>query len=113
MLVASRTGPVYLTGQPKRKPRPHRPYRSSRRHFRGRKRAAVLRAMTAARLYLDQTAPTLAAAAVECGSNERYVRAAVILIKTENAVLVDRALFGQVNLLKAAHDAQRLADLVK
>ena len=88
-------------------------YRSSRRHFRGHERAAVIRAMTAARLYMNKTVPTLAAAATACGSNPPYVRAAVTMIETENAHLVNRVLLGDVGLLEAARDAQRLAGLVK
>ena len=52
--------------------RSHR-YRSSRRLVRNRQQAAVIRAVTGAKIYLDGTLPTLAAAATACGSNVHYV----------------------------------------
>jgi hypothetical protein len=101
------------TAYVKGKPKSHRSYRSPRRHFRGRERAAVIRAFTAARLYLSGTSPTLVAAATACGSCPQYVRAAVTLIEAENAALVNCVLVGNVSLLEAARDAQRLAGLIK
>ena len=90
-----------------------RPRRPHRRHFRGRERVAVKRAMTAARLYLNGTFKTLIEAATSCGSNIHYVRAAVTLIQAENTLLMTRVLAGHASLLKAAHDARGLAGLVK
>ena len=91
--------------------RPRR-YRSSRRLVRNRQQAAVIRAVTAAKFRLDGTFPTLAAAATACGSNVRYVGAAVTLLKSENSTLLDRALRGAMPLLAAASEAERLARLV-
>jgi hypothetical protein len=85
---------------------------SARRHFRNGHRAAVVRATTAARLYLDGRAPSLAAAAEACGSNITYVRAAIILIQGENTVLMRRVLAGEYPLLAAARDMQKLAELI-
>jgi hypothetical protein len=99
--------PVKLNGNGRR----HR-YRSPRRHFRNQQRAAVLRAVTAAKIYLDGTLPTLAAAAIACGSNVHYVGAAVTLLKSENGVLLGRVLRGAMPLLAAAREAKRVASLV-
>jgi hypothetical protein len=87
-------------------------HRSPRRHLRNGERAAVIRAMTAAKLYLDQTAPTVVFAATACGSNAHYVRAAVTLMKAENLTLVDRVAKGHVSLLQAARDVKQLAGRV-
>jgi hypothetical protein len=84
-----------------------------RHQFRRGERLAVIRAMTAAKLYMDKSVPTLAAAATSCGSNVPYVRAGVALIKTENIILAGRATRGHVSLLKAAREARRLGDLLK
>jgi hypothetical protein len=54
--------------------------RASARHFRRGCRAAVARAFTAARLYLNGTIPTLAQAAVCCGSNVAYVWSAPLTV---------------------------------
>ena len=91
--------------------RPHR-RRSSRRHFRNGQQAAVIRAVTAAKLYLGGAVPTLAAAATACGSNVHYVGAAVILLKSENSTLLSRARCGAVPLLAAAREAKRVARLI-
>ena len=63
---------------------------SARRHFRHGKRAAATRAFTGARLYLNGAVPTLAAAADSTGSNVAYVQAAIVLLKADNASLVQR-----------------------
>jgi hypothetical protein len=90
----------------------HRQYQSARRHFRHGKRAAVVRAFTAARLYINNAVPTLEAAAEACGSNVAYVQAALILMRAENASLVHDVLAGRVSILQAAREAQRLANLI-
>jgi hypothetical protein len=92
--------------------RQHCRYRSPRRHFRQRERAAVRRALTGASLYLDRKVPTLTAAAMACGSNAPYIRSAIVLLKTENFTLVDRVLAGHVPLMAAAREARPLAELV-
>jgi hypothetical protein len=87
-------------------------YRSARRRVRNGCRAAVMRALSGARRYLNGEVPTLDAAAAWCGSNVTYVRAAVILIKSENTVLMRQVLGGEYPLLAAARDMQKLAELV-
>jgi hypothetical protein len=88
--------------------RQHR--RSARRYFRHGQRAAALRAITAAKLYAAGMIPSLALAAASCGSNVQYVKAAVILIKSE--AQLDRVLKGYIPLPAAAAQAKRVADLV-
>jgi hypothetical protein len=90
----------------------HRRYRSPRRHFRHGQRAAVVRAFTAARLYLNNAVPTLEAAAESCGSNVAYVQAAIILLRADNTSLVRDVRCGRVPILQAAREAQRLANLI-
>jgi hypothetical protein len=85
---------------------------SARRHFRHGQRAAVLRAVTAAKLYCTGTIPNLALAAASCGSSIRYVEAAIVLFKSENAMLLDRVLKGHAPLLSTAAQVKRVADLV-
>ncbi len=80
---------------------------SARRHFRHGWRAAVVRAFTAAGLYLNEQVPTLTAAAERCGSNVLYVRAAIVLIKHETLIEQERVLRGDVPLLVAAKFAWR------
>src|SRR5262249_51493276 len=63
----------------------HRLRQSPRRRFRNGNRAAALRAFTGAGLYANGL--TLACAAMCCGSCTQYVRAAVILRRSEDAVL--------------------------
>jgi hypothetical protein len=96
----------------KQAPRSPRQYRSSRRRFRNGERAAVKRALTAARLYASGAAPTLAAAADSCGSNVQYVRAAVVLLKSEDRYMLDLVLEGKVQLLDAGRALTHLAQLV-
>jgi len=99
--------PVKLNGNGR-----SRRYHSSRRLFRNQQRAAVIRAVTGAKIYLDGTLPTLAAAAIASGSNAHYVGAAVTLLKSENSTLLSRALRGAMPLLAAANEAKRVARLV-
>jgi hypothetical protein len=99
-------------------PARRKPYRSARRHFRSSRRVAVVRAFTAAELYLAGKVPTLVAAAESCGSNIHYVQGAIILIKDENpargtsaeaSTLIRRhmVLHGYVPLLVAANQARQ------
>jgi hypothetical protein len=80
---------------------------SARRRFRHGWRAAAVRAATAAKLYLDKQVRTLTVAAEACGSNVEYVRAAVVLIKTENQSLLGLAMAGHVSLLEAAKQVRQ------
>jgi hypothetical protein len=91
---------------------PRRHHRSARRHFDSGKRVAALRAVTAARLYASGSIATVAKAALSCGSNRRYVEAAITLLKSENTTLLNAVVGGQVPLLAAAAQVTRLADLV-
>jgi hypothetical protein len=83
--------------------------RPGRRRFRD---LAALRAVTAAKLFATGSLPSMVAAAEACGSNPAYVRAAIVLLKSENSVLIDRVLRGHVPLLTAAKEVRRLAEAV-
>jgi len=87
---------------------------STRRHLHHGKRAAVVRALTAARLYLGKpvTAPTLNSAAEQCGSNAAYTKAMVTVIKAEDPALLAEVLGGHTSLLKAAAKARKRAALI-
>ena len=61
---------------------------SARRHFRNGQRAAVTRAITAAKIYTAGSVPSLKSAAACCGSNIHYVRAAIPVIQSERAGLL-------------------------
>jgi hypothetical protein len=85
---------------------------SARARFRHGQRMAAVRAITAARLYLSKSAPTQIAAAERCGSGVVYVRAAVTLLQSENATLINEVIAGRVPILFAAKQMRRLAGLV-
>ena len=89
-----------------------RRYRSARRHFRGRRCAAALRAFTAAELRLSRKARTLAEAAAACGSNPAYVAGAILILRAEDTQLRERVLTGKVPLMTAARSATGAAKLV-
>ena len=93
-------------------PRPRLAHRSPRRQFRNGQRAAVLRAITAAKLYSTGAITSLAKAAQACGSNVNYVEAATVLLKAENEALLRLVLAGHEPLLESAQQAQRTADLI-
>ena len=93
-------------------PRQQRRHRSARRHFRNGQRAAPLRAITAAKLYRSGEPRTLAKAAEACGSNAKYVKAATVLLKAGDEVLLNRVLAGDEPLLAAAIKAKPTADLI-
>src|SRR5262245_53161376 len=84
---------------------------SARRHFHDGCRAAAARAFTAAEIYLDNRVPSLAAAALHCGSNVQYVQAALVLIRDKTTLHSHRirqaVLEGRVPLLAAAREARR------
>jgi hypothetical protein len=90
----------------------HRKYRSARRRFHGKRCAAVLRALTAARLLAAGMFSTRQEAAAACGSCAAYVAAAVVLLKAENSIVVDRVLAGRLPLLAAARQARPASALV-
>jgi hypothetical protein len=97
---------VYRTPGSRRQRVSVRKRRSPRRHFRNGHRAAVWRATTAARLYLDKAVPTLAAAAEGCGSNVQYVQAAIAPLKADDPSLLNLALHGWISLIGAANQAR-------
>ena len=107
--IASVLQPTLLKVQ---QPALRRRRRSPHRQFRRGRRAAAVRALNAARLYLQGVFPTLAEAAEARGSNIAYVRAAATLLKADNASLVSDVLRGRAPLLTAAAEAKRLVDLV-
>ena len=72
-----------------------------------------MRALTAAQLYLDAKIKTLKAAAACCGSNVAYVRAGVILLQAEDAVLIQRALRGAMPILAAAEVVKHVPTLIE
>jgi len=84
---------------------------SARRHFHDGCRAAAARAFTAAEIYLDKKVPSLAAAALHCGSNVQYVQAAVVLLRDKTALYPQRmrrsVLEGRAPLLAAAREARQ------
>jgi hypothetical protein len=87
---------------------------SARQHFlRDGQRAAVLRAITAARGYLDGTFPTLCVAAQSCGTNPTYVRAAITLLRAEDPLLLHRVLRGWYPLVKTAAQIEPRVKLVR
>jgi len=66
-----------------------------------------MRATTAARLYLNGTVPSLAAAAESCGSNVAYIRAAIDLLRADDPAALNLALAGWVSLTGAADQERR------
>src|SRR5262245_32692946 len=107
MLDCSNNAPA----SPRQPRRRHRRRASARRHFQQGCRAAAARAFTAGDLYLAKRVPSLAAAAVRCGSNVRYVQAATVLLQDKTAVhrqrMLKAVLEGHVPLLAAADGARR------
>jgi hypothetical protein len=91
---------------------PRKRHRSSRRQFRNGQRAAVIRALAAARLYASDPICSLMGAATSCGSNVPYIRAAITLVKSEQPGTLRAALSGDVSLLQAAAQITCVADLV-
>jgi hypothetical protein len=86
--------------------------RSARRHFQNGQRLAALRAITAAKGYLAGIFPTIAVAAMSCGSNRIYVDAALVLLKTEDSILLEAVLAGEKPLVAAADEMKVVATLV-
>ena len=86
--------------------------RSSRRHFRDHRRAAVLRAITGAKLVIAGTVSSISEAAMCCGSNRAYVAAAIILLKAEDDHALDLVLRGVWPLLETAARLKPRANLV-
>jgi iron only hydrogenase large subunit-like protein len=68
--------------------------------------------VTAAGLYLDNLVPSLAVAALCCGSCITYIQAAIILLQSENETMLERALRGRMPLVAAAKQVKQVANLV-
>jgi hypothetical protein len=73
---------------------------------------AALKAVTGARLWASGQAETPAVAAACSGSTPGYVRAAAVILKSEDEPLLDVVLRGEISLLKAAKQARRVANLI-
>ena len=108
----ARTGAQIHADLVRNKPRPKKRYRPRHRRMRQGQCMAALRATTAARIYLDGRASSLTAAALGCGSSRTYVQAAVVLLQSENLVMLERVLRGNVPLLVAAKQLKQIAALV-
>jgi hypothetical protein len=90
-----------------------RPRQSPRRQIKNGQRAAALRAITAAKLYLRGEFPSIAIAAESCGANTTYVQAAMVLIRAGNKNVLDGVLHGHLPLLGAAEELRGMVDLVE
>jgi hypothetical protein len=88
-----------------------RHHKLSRRFLRDGRRAAAVRAVIAGLLYHDGWAPTLATAVAACGSNISYVRAAIVLLRHNDRLLIDAVLGGTISILEAARKVQPLVKL--
>jgi hypothetical protein len=70
-----------------------------------------VRAFTGAEIYLARRVPSLAAAAVRCGSNVGYIKAAIVLLQDEPALhsqqTRESVLAGRVPLLAAAREVRK------
>jgi hypothetical protein len=112
------TGGLYI--KPELKPfNRHERRRRRRKQFHNGRRAAVLRAITGARLHLfgfDEGEvirfPSLRESAELTGANVAYVQHATVVLQSENATLLQRVLRGQQSLLAAAREVKQLAELV-
>jgi hypothetical protein len=107
--IVQRNQEVPMLQKLKVTPTHRQPYAPRRRRQRNGLCAAALRAFTAAKLYQRGEFKSLVAGANGCGSNPRYVKAALILKRTNNTVLVNDVLLGDRPLLAAAKAAERLA----
>jgi hypothetical protein len=90
-----------------------RPRQSPRRQIRNGQRAAALRAITAAKLYLRGEFPTIAIAAGSCGSCTAYVQAAMVLIRAGAEKVISSVLSGYLPLLVAANELRLTVELVE
>ena len=94
--------------------RKQQPRRRWHRYFGGKNRAAALRGFMAARVVLGLPIPrtTIAAAAMCCGSNVTYVRAALAVLKTEDPALQQQVLEGCCSLLATAAEVRNRSALI-
>jgi hypothetical protein len=101
-------GPKYSSQLESRRKK-RRPYRKQVQHG---IRLAVLRANTAAQLCMRGKYCSLKGAARACGSTVPYVAAALIVIKSEDIVVQQRLLTGQLSLLETARRLRQQAALI-
>src|SRR5262245_43629196 len=100
-------GQIYVSSSRRKKK-----YRRRHRRMRAEQCAAVVRALTAAKLYVEGAAPSFAAAAVMCGSCSQYVEAALALTKSGDAGLLRDVLRGNISLLAAVRRVRELTALL-
>jgi hypothetical protein len=91
---------------------PKRHYRPRGRRFRHGRCAAAVRALTGAKLLLKGEMPNLVMAAEATGSNPGYIAFMIIVLQSEDHVLLHDVLAGMISLHKAAKWAKPVADLV-
>jgi hypothetical protein len=72
----------------------------------------ALQAVTAAKGFIAGQFPTLAIAALSCGSSRGSVAAAVVIIKTEDSVLLADVLRGRKPLLATARSITNAVSLI-
>jgi hypothetical protein len=88
---------------------------SPHRQFKGGQRAALIRAWTAARLRDGERIrpPTLAEAAVMCGSSVPYISAIELVMQHGDPRLTDQILRGKIPLMVAANLLRKRTNIVK
>ena len=86
--------------------------RVARRPFPYDRKASAARALSAAELFLMGRFPTAAKAAYCHGSNRAYVEQAVVLIQSDDQVLLGRVLAGKLPLEQAAGQVRKLVNAV-
>jgi hypothetical protein len=72
----------------------------------------ALKAVAAARGYLAGQFPTLTIAALSCGSHKDSVGAAVVILRTEDSVLLADVLSGYMPLLSTARSMKYAVELI-
>jgi hypothetical protein len=90
-------------------PTPSRTYRPRGRHYRHGQRAAAFRAVTAAKAYLRGDQSSLVEAAEAHGSCPSYVAAGIVVVQSQDPVLVDAVITGTLPLLGAAESVKNVA----
>ena len=105
MLLFDNVGPSKATRKLRQSPN---------RQFRNGERAAVQRALAAAyiRLGIPISASSSQSAAEMCGSNRRYVDAAITLLQAEDDHALELVLRGSWSLLETAARLKTRADLI-
>jgi len=86
--------------------------RRHRPQVRNGQRLAALRALHAARSYLENSDWDLGMAAMSCGVSVRYVMAMLTLIAAENTTLIEHAVNDKVSVVGAGKAMKQVAKLV-